>query len=203
MQSHYQDRDIKEEEYAVLRCFYPEAVDVLLKDIQKRSGYSYERVYFYVKSLVKKKVVQEKKMGKTLVYSVNLTKKGAQTAYTLYATLKAQELAHRYPMLDNALQKLPEDKIDLVIVFGSYSRGTERKGKSDIDVMIVTSSSQEIESAIRSIKATYPLDIQSITLSRTEFGKIKQENKELWAELVTHGRIFKGQELFYYYAYKR
>ncbi len=197
----YWDRDLTEEEYHILRAFYPEAREMMIKEIQKRSGYSsYERVNHYLGQLAKKGILFEKKMGRTLVYSVKVETWSAKMGFYLYAGDRAKEFWQKNKDICSALKEIPEEETDIVMIFGSYSKGTQKK-ESDIDLIIVTSQKEKIESSIASIKRRHGLDIQAIILPKLEFAKIKKENVELWNDLLNYGVIFKGQELFYYYAY--
>src|SRR3989338_8687771 len=62
------DLEISHLEGTVIASFFPEAEEMTIKEIQERTNYSYERVNYALKSLVEKKIVIEKKVGKTLVY---------------------------------------------------------------------------------------------------------------------------------------
>lgn len=191
---------ITEAEFVFLRSFYPEGREITLKEIEKRTEYSYERVNSYLKGLAAKKAVMEKKVGRTLVYSLDFKKIYSKIAYYLYATKRANEFTSKKPDVFVGISELPEEDIDLYMIFGSYAKGTEKKD-SDVDLLIVSSDKEKIEIAITSIKRRYNLKIHPIIIPKIEFAKIRNENKELWNSLMAHGIIFKGYELFYYYAY--
>jgi len=193
-------QEITEQEFIFLRSFFPEGKEITLKELQKRTGYSYERANTYLKKLKSKKAVIEKKIGKTLVYSLDFKKIISKIAYYLYSTNKAREFSSKKAEIFIGFSELPEEELDLYAVFGSYAKGTARKD-SDIDLLCVTSNKDKIETAIASIKRRHNLNIQAIIISKTEFAKIKLENPEFWGDLVNYGIIFKGYELFYYYAY--
>lgn len=192
--------EISEPEFVFLREFYPEGKDMTIKILQKRTGYSYERAYSYLKSLAEKGAVMKKTVGKTIVYSLNFRKMPAKIAYLLYSTKKANEFSNRKTDIFAGLSELPEEDIEFYAIFGSYAKGTERK-ESDIDLLCVTSNKERVDNAIASIKRRHNLDIQAITLPLPEFAKIKKENVSFWNDLVAYGIIFKGYELFYYYTY--
>ncbi len=192
--------EITEAEFVFLRSFYPEGREITLGEIKKRTGYSYERVNSYLKGLATKKAVIEKKVGRTLVYSLDFKKIYSKIAYYLYATKRANEFTSRRPDVFVGISELPEEEIDLYMIFGSHAKETERKD-SDVDLLIVSSDKEKIEIALTSIRRRYNLKIHPIIIPKTEFAKIRNENKELWESLTTHGIIFKGYELFYYYAY--
>jgi predicted nucleotidyltransferase len=192
--------EITDAEFVFLRSFYPEGGEIILKELEKRTGYSYERVNFYLKSLTAKKAVIEKKVGRTLVYSLDFKKTYSKIAYYLYATKRANEFSSKKADVFTGISELPEEDIDLYAIFGSYAKGTEKKD-SDIDLLCVTDKKGKIETAVSSIKRRYNLHIHSLSIPRTEFAKINKENPEFWKDFVNYGTIFKGYELFYSYAY--
>ena len=194
--------DLEDGEYALLRSFFPKAKEMTIKEIMKHSSYSsYERNNSYLNSLAKKKVIQEKKIGKTLVYSLIPQNWFSKKAFHEYALNKARLFSERHKTIANVIKELPEEELDFCAVFGSYAKGTERK-ESDIDLLCITSNKEKIETALASIKRRYNIVFHSIIIPKTEFAKIKKENLEFWHDLITYEIIFKGYELFYYYAYE-
>ena len=99
------------------------------------------------------------------------------------------------------LKKKGITKIDVLILFGSYSKGTERK-ESDIDILGVSENKEETEREIRSFKYSTGKDFSPVTIPRVEFPKIKKENPELWNDIIKNGIIFKGVETVYFIEYE-
>lgn len=197
----YFDSEVSETEYVILRSLYPKAKELEIKEIMKNSPYhSYERNNSYLKSLAKKKILKEEKIGKTLRYSLIPSNWHSQMAFYLYARERARKFLEKHKIIALALKELPEEKIDFLAIFGSYAKGTEKKD-SDIDLLCATFNEEEIEKSISAIKRKFNLDIRAIIMPRTELGKIKTENIEFWGDLVNYGRIFIGYDLFYHYAY--
>ena len=190
---------LSETELEMLQSFFPEGKDLTLKKIMERASYSYEPTYRTLQELTKKKIIYAKKFGKTLVYEIELKKIESKTAFYHYAIRKASGFSKKHPFISTAISELPEDKIDILAVFGSYAKGTQHE-KSDVDVICVTSEN-EIASKIRALKHAYNKNFSPVVIPKSEFAKIKTENKEFWNDLVKYGIIFKGYELFYYYTY--
>ncbi|MBS3098638.1 nucleotidyltransferase domain-containing protein [Candidatus Pacearchaeota archaeon] len=197
----YFDSEVEEGEHTLLVSMFPKARDLTIKEIMKNSPYSsYERNNSYLKSLDKKKIIEEKKVGKTLTYSLISSNWHSKKAFHSYALERARKFLEEHKTVALGLKELPEEKIDFLAIFGSYAKGTEKKS-SDIDLLCVTSKGKEIEKSISAIKRKFNLDVQAVIMPRTELGKIKKENIEFWSDLVNYGRIFIGYDLFYYYAY--
>ena len=193
---------LSENELRVLGSFFPEGREITLKIVQERIKLSYEPIHRILKQLVGKKLVIEKKFGKTLVYSLDFSKEKIRIAFSLYANEKREKFEEKYMNIYRALSKINEEYIDFLAIFGSYAKGTPTK-KSDVDVLCISSNKTKVESKIKSLKYETNLEFVPVIMSKTEFAKIKDENKQFWNDLVDYGIVFKGYELFYYDAYLR
>ncbi len=191
---------LSENELKVLSSFFPEGNEITLKIIQERTKLSYEPTHRIIKQLLEKKLVIEKKFGKTLVYSLDFSKEKIRIAFILYANEKKEEFKKNYGPVYRALSKIEEDDIDFLAIFGSYAKGNPTK-KSDVDVLCVSSNKSKVESEIKGLRYETNIEFAPVVISKTEFAKIKNENKQFWKDLVGYGMIFKGYELFYYHAY--
>ena len=191
---------LSKNELRVLSSFFPEGKDITLKIIQKRTKLSYEPVHRIIKQLVDKKLLIEKKFGKTLVYSLDLSKEKIRIAFILYANEEKEKFEGKYGNIYRALSKIEEGDIDFLSIFGSYAKGSPTK-KSDVDVLCVSSNKTKTEREIKSLRYETKLEFTPIVIPKSEFAKIKKENEQFWKDLVEYGIIFKGYELFYYYAY--
>lgn len=188
--------------FAVLKGFFPEGTEKTIKELKERAELSYEPVYRTLSNLTKRKIVSEKQIGKTLVYSLNYNSFFAKTAFYMYATERAHKFSKKHPQIYTAITELPDDKIDILAIFGSYAKGTETD-KSDVDIICITPEAEKIESRIKSLRHGYNLDFKPVVTSRKEFAKIGDENEKFWSDLVQYGIIFKGYDLFYSYVYLR
>lgn len=196
-----QQDKLSESELDILKSFFPRTKELTLKEIMQKTGYSYEPINRIVHNLAKRKIITEKKFGKTLVYDLDAKKTEAKVAFYVSATEKANNFAGKHSSIFAGLSEIPEEDAELIIIFGSYAKGTARKD-SDIDLIIISSNSKKVEVNLASMKRRYGLEIHPIIISKIEFTKIKEENKELWDSLIENGIIFKGYEVFYHYAYK-
>ncbi len=195
-----EESELSKTELDILQSFFPKGKDITLKEIMTKSGYSYEPVYRTLQNLVKKGQISVKRFGKTLVYALDFKKEYSKLAFYHYAKERLKIFRKKHFNITSALLSLSEDKTDILAVFGSYAKGNERK-ESDIDVICETSEAKELKDEIYSLKRSHNLDFSTVVVSKIEFSKIRMENKEFWHDLVEYGIIFKGYELFYYYAY--
>ena len=187
-------------EGVIISSFFPEAEDMTIKEIIERIDYSYERVNTALKSLVKKGIVKEKKVGKTLVYFLDLHNLYAEIGFNHYMLEREIELIKKHPKIFKVIKELEKQPFEMIILFGSYSKGNETK-HSDVDLMIITDKKNK-ENEIYGLKHLYNLDFAPVFVKWQEFPKIKKENPELWNSLKKFSIVFRGDDLYYYWMYK-
>ncbi len=197
-----ENRKLTEGEEIILRSIFPKGREVTIKEIMQSTPYtSYERNNTYLRSLAQKKVIMEKKIGKTLLYSIIPDTLFCKQAFHAYAFERAWDFSEKHLIIAKALKELPEEESELILIFGSHAKGTERK-ESDIDLLIVSDKKEKVETALASLKRRYGLQLHAIIIPKSEFVKIKNENLELWESFINYGILFKGYELFYHHAYQ-
>lgn len=197
----FSDEEMSHVERVILRCFFPDGKDMTINELIKRAGYSYERVNTTLKKLEREKIVFSKKIGKTLLYKADYHNPYLKLAFHQYMTERLIGFGNKHPIIYKALEGTEEEPLGMVVLFGSYSKGSETKD-SDIDLMIISEHQKERENAIYGLKSRYGLNIASVFVKRTEFPKIKKENPALWDDLKNYALIFKGEDLFFYWIYK-
>ena len=151
-----EDYNLKEGESVILRSMFPKAKDLTIKEIMKNTPYSsYERNHSYLRSLARKKVIEERKVGKTYVYSLIPNNWSSKEAFFSYALERAKLFSDKNKTISLALKEIPEEDAEVVMIFGSYSKSTQRK-ESDIDLLIVSSKKEKVER--RKPQITYAVD---------------------------------------------
>ena len=198
----YWDNGMSQAEDIILRCFFPEGNEITIRDMSKKTDYSYERINTALKKLEKKEIIIAKKVGRTLLFKADYHNLYLKLAFHHYMTERLIQFKECHPQIFKAVKEIEEcNKTDIVLVFGSYSKRTETKN-SDIDLLVSSINRTEIEKIVNRIKYKYGLKINLSFVKRTEFMKIKKENSELWKDLKLNALVFWGQDLFYYWIYK-
>lgn len=193
---------LSETELRILSAFFPEGAERTTREIEYRSGYSHERAYTTLNSLAERGILLKKSVGKALVYSINKFDDVLYLAFAYYRLNRKSLFAKRYPIAWNAIEEfINKAEPKMAVLFGSYSRG-EAKGRSDVDILCVAGR-PETEKIALSMRHKYNLKISPVINREQDFGNIKSENPELWAEIVNFGIALKGQELFYELIYRR
>lgn len=192
-------------EGTVIAAFFPEAEEMTIKEIKERVDYSYERINSALKFLAKNKIVVEKQTGKTLVYSLDLQNLYVYTmGFNAYLLEREIEFIKKHKPVFNAIKRVSENPLTWnVILFGSYSKGTENK-QSDVDLIVtcIPGKEKEVENFVKSLKYETNIDFSLVVLPMHEFSNIKKDNPELWQDLKNFGIIFKGDDTFYHWMYK-
>ncbi|MBI4116416.1 nucleotidyltransferase domain-containing protein [Candidatus Pacearchaeota archaeon] len=190
-------------EGTIISSFFPEAEDMTIKEIRERVEYSYERVNSALKSLAEKKIIIGKQSGKTLVYSLDLKNLYAESmGFNAYMLQRKIEFIKKHKPVYEAIKKVVESPYVLgVILFGSYSKGTETK-QSDVDLMCISNKEKETEHLVKSLKYESNVEFSPVVLPLHEIPNIKKDNSALWDDLKRYGIIFKGKSYFYYWMYK-
>ena len=190
-------------EGTIIASFFPEAEDKTINEIIRRVDYSYERVNTSLKSLVDKGIVKERRVGKTLVYSLNLQSLYAESiGFNAYMLEREIEFIKRNRSVYNAIKEIEASSLIWgVVLFGSYSKGLETK-QSDVDIVCIASKEKEAKQFIDSLKHKYNVRFAPIILPLHEFPSIKRDNSELWSDLKLYGIVFKGSDYFYYWMYE-
>lgn len=184
----------------IISAFFPEAEEMTIKDLQERVDYSYERVNSSLKLLAEKKIVIEKQRGKTLVYSLDLQNLYAEIGFSGYMLDREIDFIKKHKIVYNAIKEIISSPLIWeIILFGSYSKGTETN-QSDIDLICITYKKEEAGHFVKSLRHKYNLKFSPIISQ--DFNDIKKDNPELWHDLKIYGIVFKGKDNFYYWMYK-
>jgi len=191
-------------EWTIICSFFPEGKNITIKEIQiqERVDYSYERVNTALKSLTKKKIVKEEQKGKTLVYSLDFDNLYAKTGFSHYMMEREIEFIKKHKIVYNAIKEIRDNPyIWGIVLFGSYSKGTETK-QSDVDLICISNKKEETEHFVKSLRYKYNINFVPVVLPLHEFPNIKKDNPELWNDLKMYGIAFKGGDYFYPWMYK-
>ncbi|MDP3027047.1 MAG: nucleotidyltransferase domain-containing protein [Nanoarchaeota archaeon] len=198
------DMEISRLEGAIIASFFPEAEEMTIKEIQDRvEEHSYERINSSLKSLTEKKIVLCKQKGKTLVYSLDLNNLYAESmGFNAYMLQRETDFIKDHKNVYRAIKEIEENPLIWgIILFGSYSKGTETK-QSDVDLICVSNKKEEAEHFIKSLKYKHNINFTPVVLPLHEFPNIKKDNSQLWHDLKIYGIVFKGDDTFYYWMYK-
>lgn len=170
-----------------------------VRAISKITASSYALTFDSMTTLIKKGLVRAEKIGRALACRANLSADPQQLAIS--SLIHSQKFIGKVSFgfaIDEIKNKL-DDMIYIMILFGSYAKGTATK-KSDIDLLFVVQNKEDIEKTRNRIKS-----VLSSTNLRIEFDVIQTEwLVKMFGEKNTVGRevleasiILYGAEQYY------
>ncbi len=168
--------------------------DFSIRQIALKRKINYKSAYEAVKKLEKERIIDIKRYGNISIIKFN---------YTFNESVFIVENKRKKDFLKNKninvfYKRISEIKnpFFICLIFGSYAKGTERKG-SDLDLCIITDNEKVKEEAGNIIDTT-PLEIHLLEFTTMEFIKmLKTREFNVGAEIVKNKIILKGIELFY------
>ncbi len=167
--------------------------------ISRKINISHAQITKILNFFYQQGVLEKKKFGKSIVYFINKNFVAKQYLVAL-SKQKLIEIIVKNPKLKIVIEELMLEinkeifNIDCMILFGSYSTGSNNK-KSDVDLFFITNLKKEkLNPITRRVSENYGIDINIKVLNKKEF--IKQINHPLTVEVLT-GIPILNSELFY------
>ena len=167
-----------------------------INEIAKLLDGTYSYVNRVVLQLVKDNVIVKKTVGHAFQCSLNKLPEKTKALVLLSEVSRKEEYYQKHGkfklLFDDFLKELSKDVLFLVL-FGSYAKGTFTK-ESDIDVLIITKTRENITSALRKINALYGKEISPLLLTKKELQQRKEE--PLIKEIIKNHIVISGAEGF-------
>lgn len=151
---------------------------------------NYKSAYNSIRALEKEEAVNLERFGNTL--NCLFSKKFSPLIFKV-------EYERRKELLKNKNFRIIYDRLNeltsplVVLIFGSFAKN-EQKKNSDIDLLVITESSQEVERAI----SLMPINIHPTIISWKEFfGMVKRNEFNVVSEALRKNIILLGIEEYY------
>jgi len=139
-----------------------------INDIAKKINLAYPYVYDSVKNLEKKELLKVKRIGKSNLCLVRFN--NLEELAVAAMEMRKEFLAHHLSIsnLAQQLQNALADELYILLLFGSYAKGTAAK-TSDIDLFFIIQDQQNIELFRKKVKALlskldYPVEFEISTM---------------------------------------
>jgi len=182
-------------------------VDFLARNIDKKFTINelskaikeyYSFVHRTVSKLVKDGVISKAKAGKAYLCTLNLENEKTLALIQLGEIEKRNEFYERNKEVKLILEDFVKSvethpSVLSIILFGSYSKGNAAK-ESDIDVLILSKSSINIEKTTKEMYAKYGKEINPILMTTSDFKK--QKDKAVIKEIINSHHVLHGVENF-------
>ncbi|HLD55444.1 MAG TPA: nucleotidyltransferase domain-containing protein [Candidatus Nanoarchaeia archaeon] len=162
--------------------------------MQKLKSKSYQRIYEAVEELIKKKILNSKKIGNNRLISLDLSRE----TILLFSFMDEKE-AYKIPNYSKILD-IKEISDFLILVTGSYANGTYTK-KSDLDLVIVIPDKDDvvyIQKLVENITMLYTPSIHLYVFRKKDFVEMLKSKEQTYAKEIVHKKlIIKNARIFY------
>lgn len=174
------------------------AVLVLFKDfltlynsrnLSKVIGISHAGMFKLLKKLEIRGILKSKRIGKAVIYSLNMNNSVAKREIEMALTLEAQNYA-KWIEEFSALK----DILEFVVLFGSIIK--DEKSARDIDILIVADKREfnKINQNIKDKNRVLNKKIHLILQSKEDFRKDINNKNKVMVDIIKNGIILFGQE---------
>ena len=154
----------------------------------------YPKIHAAITELGKRNILAISTVGHSSMCALKLSKE----AISLLSFLDAQEaIASRVPNIDKVLE-FGEFYDDIIIVAGSYAKGTQSK-KSDIDIVIIPKTdAMHKQKALENLTLTFFPPIHPLSFTRQDFIDMLLSKKENFGkEVFRNHLIFSNAERYH------
>jgi len=168
--------------------------DYSIRKIALERNINYRSAYEMVKRLEKEGVINVRKYGNVSIVKFNHNFN--ESVFLVENQRKKELLKNKNLRVLYRRIKEIKNPFFICVVFGSYAKGTARKG-SDLDLCVITNE-EEVDREINTILDITPFEIHYLRFSSDEFIKmLKTTEFNVGKEIVKNKIILKGIEGFY------
>jgi predicted nucleotidyltransferase len=175
-----------------------EIIKILFKDfltpynsrsISKLVGISHAGAFKILKKLEKREIVKSKRIGNTLVYSLNFDNPITNKEIEMVLLLESQNFKRWIEEF-----KELKDKLTFFILFGSITRNEKEANDIDILVMADKNKLNKIKKIIAKIQGYTNKKIHLLIQTHENFKKDVNEKNKVMLEIIKTGIILYGNE---------
>lgn len=169
-------------------------LEATIRQISKNLKKAYAKIHQAVKELERENILTIKKVGKSSVCKINLSRESISTL----AFLEEQEAtSKKIPNIEKILD-FDEFLDDIMIVTGSYAKSTQTK-KSDIDLVIITKENAfKKQKLLENMTLTFSPEIHPIAFTYKDFIDMLLSGEQNFGKEVFNNRIiFRNAERYY------
>lgn len=179
----------------IVELLLNERKECYLREIAKKTNNSTSSISRQLKILRDNKIINEKRLGKELLYSLNFQNNTALKFCELTETQKLEKFYKKYYeikiILKDFLTQIRNEHLANATVFGSVAK--EEFGKqSDIDILIITDKKQDYAPVIRKIYAEYGMDLSIVNLVKKDL--LEKKHEPLIKQIIKNHLIIFGYE---------
>ena len=180
---------ISNEYKAILVLFKDFLSNYNSRNLSKVVGISHAGMFKLLKKLEKREIIKPKRIGKAVIYSLNIDSPVAKREIEMALTLEAQNYAK---WLEEFM--VLRDISEFAVLFGSVIK--DEKSAKDIDILIVADKKDfnKINNKIKDKNKILNKKIHLILQSPDEFKKDINNKNKVMLEIIKSGIVLFGQE---------
>jgi predicted nucleotidyltransferase len=166
----------------------------MLEIMHKLRKKSYQRVYEAVQELSRKNMIQATKYGNSTLCELKLT---PETISTLTFLEEQEALTKGIPHIKEIVE-LKEFSEDIMLVVGSYAKGTAKK-RSDIDLLIITRGNAFSKQKLaENLTALFKPKVHPVVVSHSDYVGILLEKGENYGKEALKSRaLFRNASQYF------
>lgn len=159
------------------------------RSISKKINISHVGAFKILKKLEKEDIVKHERIGRALIYSLNLDNPIANKEIEMIFLLESQNFKRWVEEFKNL-----KDKAKFLILFGSIIRNAEQA--NDVDILIVADKSKlnDIRKIIQKIQGYTNKKIHPLIQTTDNFKKDVNETNKVMIEIIKTGIVLYGHE---------
>lgn len=177
-------------EQEILKLLFKDfSADFNSRSISKIIKISHAGAFKILKKLEKREMVIPKRIGKAVIYSLNLGNQIATKETEMIFLLESQNFKRWIEEFKDL-----ESKVKFLVLFGSVIRNAEQA--NDVDILIVADKSKlnEIKKIIKKIHKYTSKKIHPLIQTINNFKKDVNEKNKVMMEIIKTGIVLYGQE---------
>ena len=164
--------------------------DYYIREVQKLSGVSPRTAQLILEDLEKKGILESKTKGKIKTYKL-IPSEHTKKYLTFVEQYKAISFFEKNLVVKEIIEKVTPSVNGIGVIFGSYAKGTEKKG-SDLDIFV---AGEYDKSVIAKVSENYGIEISVKCYPIKTFEK--NINKDiLLKEIIKNHIVFLNAEQF-------
>jgi predicted nucleotidyltransferase len=173
-----------------------------IREISRQTKIDYKLVHNSVGRLVKKKIIDKKRYGRTQLCEINLRE--AISDLIQVESIKAKRFLEKnvgIKLITKNIKENIKNPYCTLLLFGSYAKDQQHY-RSDLDLIIIVPGKmfiKEAETALSIVSRIKPIKIHSLVFTADEFKKMLTAKEELNAakETLSNHILFYGAEAYY------
>ncbi|MBW2989556.1 nucleotidyltransferase domain-containing protein [Candidatus Woesearchaeota archaeon] len=157
------------------------------RELAKRENGKQKTVSNRLRLLEENKILRSEKKGSIKDYSLNMENPLTASLMVIAEEVKAVRLLSSSFMLKDMVKKIKGLSKGLIIVFGSYARGSHSKG-SDLDILILGTHEKKLKDAVK----MYPVKTHIMCMGKKSFEKGLSRKENFMLEVLKDHVIIRG-----------